>query len=537
MTSNDQYPALFVNNLAPTVQAGWFNDVGAAVWGAIGAGRGAAPPVTPADVRANLGLTAGTGSTLIGYLPLGAGAVATTEAKKLQQIISVVDRGADPTGVADSTTAIINATGSGILTWFPNGTYKVTNLVLTGIANFSWIGSGNGGVTLTTTSTGSMVKFGNSCNFGVIEGINFAPTGTLAASSGLELTGTSGNIEVRHCVFSAWTGAGAKATGLVGTQMSGHKFYDNYFLQCTAGAATTGQLDLVYSNDMMIAGNQFGGQSVGPFSTYGVHMLNCGNSGYGPNNYSWQNGIAAYIDTCAYMRIFSNRFEQSQTDGLICTGLTASQIQNNWFNNNGLAIANTYKQLRIIAVAGNCKVEGNNFWDWSLGVNSAKYAMSFEGACTRLSIKNNSADKYGTAAVLFDPSMPATTNSTDGALRFSSGTTIVAGSTVYLGKGANNATLYPVNEYLDQTHTVVQLVAQATLPPGAGQSFTYTVYKDGVATALVATLSGASLTQAVANATTVIEAVSNLSYYTVQLVTSGGAATAAHYVQIIYCNR
>ena len=73
------------------------------------------------------------GSNLIGYLPAGAGAVATTVQTKLREVVSVLDFGADPTGVADSGEAIrtaitsLPANGGGV--YFPNGTYKVTAAV------------------------------------------------------------------------------------------------------------------------------------------------------------------------------------------------------------------------------------------------------------------------------------------------------------------------------------------------------------------------------------------------------------------------
>jgi hypothetical protein len=75
-------------------------------------------------------LSAPTGSSLIGFIQAGTGAVATTAQAKMRQIISVIDFGADPTGVADSGAAFraaitsLPANGGGV--YVPNGTYKVT---------------------------------------------------------------------------------------------------------------------------------------------------------------------------------------------------------------------------------------------------------------------------------------------------------------------------------------------------------------------------------------------------------------------------
>src|ERR1700758_2010023 len=68
--SNDVYPSLYQNNQTPVVTAQWLNDVGAAVWGGIGTGRGGTPPTTPTQVLANLGLS-GISGTANGNVTIG----------------------------------------------------------------------------------------------------------------------------------------------------------------------------------------------------------------------------------------------------------------------------------------------------------------------------------------------------------------------------------------------------------------------------------------------------------------------------------
>jgi hypothetical protein len=89
------------------------------------------------------------GSLLVGYLPGGNNAVATTVGAKFRESISVVDFGADPTGILDSTNAIKAAIAHGYVVlksgnsgaygpglyyvgstpeiFFPAGVYKVTD--------------------------------------------------------------------------------------------------------------------------------------------------------------------------------------------------------------------------------------------------------------------------------------------------------------------------------------------------------------------------------------------------------------------------
>ena len=57
------------------------------------------------------------------------GSVGRTVHQKLQELVSVLDFGADPTGVADSTTAFNNACSSARNVYVPPGTYVIANTV------------------------------------------------------------------------------------------------------------------------------------------------------------------------------------------------------------------------------------------------------------------------------------------------------------------------------------------------------------------------------------------------------------------------
>jgi hypothetical protein len=103
-------------------------------------------------------------SSSLAYTPAGAGAVSTTVQAKLRETFSVLDFGADSTGVTDSTTEIqsaITAAAGGILFW-PEGTYLVDAAdgdaadrpVLTIPSNSCFIFSPNVKVNLNTTTSG-----------------------------------------------------------------------------------------------------------------------------------------------------------------------------------------------------------------------------------------------------------------------------------------------------------------------------------------------------------------------------------------------
>lgn len=120
------------------------------------------------------------------YDPAGTGAVATTVQAKLRETVSVLDFGADPTGVADSTTAIqdaINAVvASGGVVYFPAGTYNYTPN-----ATFNITISGDG-LTLKGDIGRSFIKTDfNGLAFNVVT--NFRASINFLGSDGLNIEG------------------------------------------------------------------------------------------------------------------------------------------------------------------------------------------------------------------------------------------------------------------------------------------------------------------------------------------------------------
>lgn len=168
----------------------WCNDVNIATYRAIGVGGVA--PVTPADVRTNLGLSAQTGASLIGFTPTGnisstsvqaalaeevadlaassgsslvgflqagAGAISRTVQSKFRDLVSVKDFGAVGDGVTNDYSAFQTAintlmsAGGGTL-FIPAGTYKITGQLTqdrssnTSLGVVSLVGAGRTAVTI-----------------------------------------------------------------------------------------------------------------------------------------------------------------------------------------------------------------------------------------------------------------------------------------------------------------------------------------------------------------------------------------------------
>lgn len=155
----------------------WLNDVNKAVYIAIG--DGSAVPSTAADVRTNLAVetqtanraafSASSGSSLVGYLPSGTGAVATTVQTKLRESVSVLDFGADNTNGTVLSSAANAAAIQACITYcqtnhkavyFPAGTYLITTITMFyGVTVF---GEGRWNTYIYSTTNAPIISFGTS---------------------------------------------------------------------------------------------------------------------------------------------------------------------------------------------------------------------------------------------------------------------------------------------------------------------------------------------------------------------------------------
>jgi hypothetical protein len=117
------------------------------------------------------------------YLQGGTGSVARTTASKLQESVSVLDFGADPTGVSDSTTAFTNASNVGSTVIIPAGTYKLTNF-RPQKSGQSFIGSGYGTTIIQQGSTSyPAINCLSDVSTGQLLGMNFSGFKVVGATS------------------------------------------------------------------------------------------------------------------------------------------------------------------------------------------------------------------------------------------------------------------------------------------------------------------------------------------------------------------
>lgn len=165
------------------------------------------------------------GSSLVGYLPAGTGAVATDVQSKLRESVSVKDFGAVGDGVTDDTAAIQLALNTGKSVYFPQGTYLIT-AGLTITANYQTL-YGDGPLSKIICNTGST---DNGVNMITATG----KTGCVVERLFIQNSGYGKTMPLA----GVFTGMGV---GIVFINCHACKAVDNYVYKCgSAGQGVTG---------------------------------------------------------------------------------------------------------------------------------------------------------------------------------------------------------------------------------------------------------------------------------------------------------
>lgn len=114
-------------------------------------------------------LAASSGSSLIGFLQSGSGAVARTVQSKLRDVVSVKDFGAVGDGVTDDTTAIQAAVNASLVVYVPDtgSSYKSGKITL----RANQVLYGNGTLAKKTGTTTALIEVPSAANKVLIEGI------------------------------------------------------------------------------------------------------------------------------------------------------------------------------------------------------------------------------------------------------------------------------------------------------------------------------------------------------------------------------
>lgn len=215
-------------------------------------------------------LAASSGSSLVGFVQSGTGAVTRTAQAKMRDVVSVKDYGAVGDGVTDDTVAIQAAINTGFNLVFPAGTYLANNL--TQSTNFQRFYA-YGQVTIAKNANGALLT--SSGNYVEFDGIQFVGTGYTGnnvvctgsnprfvncssyGAAGRALKATGGHVQIiGTCGTYATTDATATGydieIGVSGTATLYHQLIGIYSAQPTGGIL------LIDTGSHVISGGQFG---------------------------------------------------------------------------------------------------------------------------------------------------------------------------------------------------------------------------------------------------------------------------------------
>lgn len=214
----------------------------------------------------------------VNFIQAGTGAVTRTSQNKMRESISVIDFGADATGVADSTSAFALAFAGGGRVIIPTGSYKISTPI-TLVSNTEIVGYGL--PTLTSSEAGKHIFSGASLSNVSVSGVAFVGTGSstvptvsvggyAVTSSGLVTFVTCTNVSIENCTFNAFYN-GISTNNCVGVNISRNRITNWLLYGVLASLSDRFSIDHNY----IVGCNQTG--AVGAYAVSATGDANGGN--------------------------------------------------------------------------------------------------------------------------------------------------------------------------------------------------------------------------------------------------------------------
>lgn len=321
----------------------------------------------PSSNAALVALAASDGSSLVGFIQSGTGAVATTVQAKLREWVSVKDFGAKGDGTTDDTAAIQAAvtslTSSGGTLLFPAGNYKTT-APINWLPRVNLLGvGGHVGSRIVGTHSGNLFQYVN-IDFVIVEKLAFDGSGCTA----FRQTGTGGNytqnLTVRDCHFYG------QLTECIYGNLIFAKIVDNTFgYYGTVGAAhrhivSFGSATNI-TNANVISGNRF---------------------------YSAKGNESIRFDSGTSLEIISNNFEANTALPVRLNGVFNAKINDNWFEANSIATSEIEINAGTYVIDSTpTEVKRNNF----VPAASITNVVQINNSLTKVYFDENTGDLTG----------------------------------------------------------------------------------------------------------------------------------------------
>ncbi|WP_321921704.1 beta strand repeat-containing protein [Burkholderia sp. BCC1998] len=472
-------------------------------------------------------LSASTSNPSLNFLATGTGAVARSYASKFGDIVSAVDFGADPTGAADSTTAINNAitavSSAGGTVYLPNGTFKITASIVLPNTNASVNLIGNGLGTKIVNSSGTsfdMITWANPGAGNLIQ--TYAIVGNFQISQS-GATGTSAEINTQYAssltlqnillAGIAATGDGIKITG------NGATASHDIHIQGISGTSTTGNSVIHMtstSNDIKVSNVIYEGQflvnygflldsGLGTVQIQDVHVSN------------FKTNVFSAGTATGPIQVTNAVFDSANADNTVLTGTTNSAFSNVRF----MVGAATFSSLSLVNATGNqftgCIFDAGGSPGpaaWGIRESGTSNGNHFSQTIFEGSFSSGIATLVGIDSTVSQSGMVGMLHG-NGA--------ITAGGTLYFANGAANSSEALAQIQAPYAGYVQKVLIASTNAPGASQTFTATVRKNSANTTLTATISGGSSFGATGNGFIAFNEGDQLD---VQVVASGSATAS-----------
>lgn len=454
---------------------------------------------------------------------------ARTLANRFNDIVNVLDWGASPANSAAANSsaiaAAINSVAStGGVVYFPPGVYSSTPISLSNINNVSLIGADRQSSTLSLTTTGTLLTFNNAQNCCLTQ-IAFSLSGTaqsIAGTTGVIFTGGSGNCEVNGCWFTGFANDGLDFTGTSGVPLSGCQTIDCIFVGNGGN-----QLCYTYSNDFRILNNQYGSLVGVTHAAIGCY-LNNSSAGLYQGNYHWQNIVGFKAQSCSYNTYALNRFEINDQQGAYLTGGYYNQFTGNKLYSNSQSSNGAYDNFYSSSWSGAIVSEN---WVFTWDATNSRWGMYFDTGCNDVALKNNKVAPGSFGSSYGPYNVDAADDSNvygDFQVVSCTSSAVSGGVTTYLGPVGASYSEGQASFQIAKRCAVLRFWVGVDNPPGAGQTFTYSVRINNVTSSMTGTISGASSYVAIVYNTTPGLLVPINSTINIVLTTSSGAAAVNH---------
>jgi hypothetical protein len=360
--------------------------------------------------------------------------------------------------------------------------------------------------------SGTTIGAGNWFGFGKIS--NFGFTGTNTSSAGIRLLAGGGD-------FFNFIDATTFNNGVLIQPPSGsqvlYPFFDNVLA------------DTCLSDNWVIDGTSdkvWSVQCVGCWGAYSTNGAGLVTKGANLDSVRWNGG----------------RLRENGTQGWSHQGGINVEIVGTDITSNSKLSSNTYDGVLVAANVSSWGIETCRIGNYASSLSghannisiSAGTSQNFRIVANDLSnpgagkVSINNGTSSSNFVVLNNLPIQSTGVNTSSRIGLNGGSagTPAAGGTYYLGAAGSYGSVN-ANPYIMVKPGIISgFYVAVTTAPGAGQSFTYTIYKNTSPTALTGTISGAASFNVTISGTAISVAQNDL--ITLQLVTSAGAASSIH---------